>query len=185
MHRIRFQVTSVACVTLTLFLFTAPFRAEAGSGGLSVKDMAKIRAVNEAYATAWLKNDPDAVLNTPSNDAVLIPQGNRPVVGIEAIKKFWWPADGPRTTIKSFAITTDEIGGDGDVVYVRGSFQFSFSYEDKGRTSDLTNSGNYLMIMERQSDVTWRISHRMWGDLPANDVVKIVANTSMKRHPQK
>jgi ketosteroid isomerase-like protein len=121
--------------------------------------------VNEAYATNWLKNDPTAVMSILTKDAVLIPQGNRPIEGIEAIKKFWWPADGSRTTIKTFTITTEEVGGAGGVAYVRGTFKFSFSYEEKLKTSDLTNAGNYLMILKRQLDGSWLISHRMWGDL--------------------
>lgn len=153
-------------IALTLWLVFGPFNIQAESQKLSAADEAKIRAVNEAYAAAWLSNDPQAVLKIFSDDAVLIPQGGRPVVGIEAIKKFWWPADGGRTTIKSFTITTDEVGGGGDVGYVRGTYQFSFSYEDKGRTAELANTGNYMMIMRRQPDKSWRITHRMWGDLP-------------------
>ena len=166
MHRTHLQVIGAVSVALTLWLVVGVFSVQAESGKLSATDVAKIRAVNEAYAAAWLHNDPQAVLNIFSNDAVLIPQGNRPVEGIEAIKKFWWPADGPRTIIKSFTITTDEIGGEGNWGYVRGTFQFSFSYEEKGKMTELTNTGNYMMIMKRQADGSWRISHRMWGDLP-------------------
>jgi len=161
---IRFVVT--AGVSLTLWLGLGLFSAHAEPEELSAADVAKIRAVNEAYAAGWLRNDPEAVLNLFSGDAVLIPQGNRPVEGIEAIKRFWWPAGGPRTTIKSFTITTDETGGGGNIGYVRGTFRFSFSYEEKGRTTQLTNAGNYMMLMRRQPDGSWRISHRMWGDLP-------------------
>jgi uncharacterized protein (TIGR02246 family) len=166
MKRVHLRVALFAGLALALALTSESILAQGRSEKLSEADLAKIRAVNEAYAAAWLKNDAEAVLNTLSETAVLIPQGNRPVEGIEAIKKFWWPADGPRTTIKSFTISTDEVGGAGDVGYVRGTFQFSFSYEEKGKTSALTNAGNYLMIMRRQRDGSWRISHRMWGDLP-------------------
>jgi uncharacterized protein (TIGR02246 family) len=166
MNRTHIHVIWTVSVALTLWLAFGSAGVEAESEKLSATDVAKIRAVNEAYAAAWLRNDPQGVLNTFSNDAILIPQGNRPVEGLEAIKKFWWPADGPRTTIKSFTITTDEIGGDGNIGYVRGTFQFSFSYEEKGETKELSNKGNYMMIMRRQSDGSWRISHRMWGDLP-------------------
>jgi uncharacterized protein (TIGR02246 family) len=166
MKSIRLRVAVVVSLALALVLTAESILAQGRSEKLSEADLAKIRAVNEAYAAAWLKNDAEAVLNTLAETAVLIPQGNRPVEGIEAIKKFWWPADGPRTTIKSFTISTDEVGGAGDIAYVRGTFQFSFSYEEKGKTTELTNAGNYLMLMKRQPDGSWRISHRMWGDLP-------------------
>ncbi|HWT01757.1 MAG TPA: SgcJ/EcaC family oxidoreductase [Pyrinomonadaceae bacterium] len=166
MKRFHLRVVLLAGLALALVLVSESILAQGRSEKLSAADLAKIRAVSEAYADAWLKNDAEAVLNTLSEDAVLIPQGNRPVVGIEAIKKFWWPPDGGRTTIKSFTISTDEVGGDGGVGYVRGTFQFSFSYEEKGKTTELTNAGNYMMIMKRRADGSWRISHRMWGDLP-------------------
>lgn len=155
-----------ARVAISLWLVVGVVNVRAESGKLSAADVAKVRAVSEAYAAAWLSNDPQAVLKLFSDDAVLIPQGSRPVVGIEAVKNFWWPAGGGHTTIKSFDVTTDEVGGEGDVAYVRGSYQFSFSYEDKGKTTELTNTGNYMMIMRRGPDGSWRISHRMWGDLP-------------------
>jgi uncharacterized protein (TIGR02246 family) len=148
-----------------MFFLTTPSQAANKSTDIAEIDVAKIRAVNEAYASAWLKNDRTAVLRIFSNDAVLIPQGNGPVQGIDAIEKFWWPVDGPRTTIKTFTITTEEIGGQGKLGYVRGTFRFTFSYEEKGKTRDQTNVGNYLMIMKRQPNGNWLISHRMWGDL--------------------
>ena len=156
----------IVCLILVQLVTARPFGALHDVSGLPENEIAKIRTVNEAYASAWLKNDQEAVLRNFSQDAVLIPQGHRPVRGMDAIKKFWWPPDGPRTVIRSFTITTDEIDGDNCVAYVRGTFEFSFSFEDKGRTTNLANAGNYMMIMKRQPDGNWLISHRMWGDLP-------------------
>ena len=162
----RLQVMCAVSVALTLSVALGVVSVRAESRKLSAADEAKVRAVSDAYAAAWLRNDPEAVLKLFTDDAVLIPQGSRPVEGIGAIRDFWWPAGGGRTTIKSFDITTDEVGGEGEVAFVRGTYRFSFSYEDKGKTTELTNTGNYMMIMRRQPDGSWRISHRMWGDLP-------------------
>jgi uncharacterized protein (TIGR02246 family) len=136
------------------------------SSGLSPSDEARVRAVNDAYAQAWRKNDPDAVRSTLRPDAVLIPQGNAPVRGIEAISRFWWPADGPATTVTGFTVTTDEVGGSGSTAFARGSFRLDFSYADAGKTVSRTNRGNYLNLFSRDAKGEWRISHRMWSDLP-------------------
>ena len=136
------------------------------SSGFSPADEARVRAVNEAYADAWRKNDPAAVRATLLPDAVLIPQGNAPVRGREAIDRFWWPADGPKTTVSGFTITTEEVGGSGSMAFVRGSFRLDFSYEDGGKTISRTNRGNYLNLFSRDAKGAWRISHRMWSDLP-------------------
>ena len=132
---------------------------------LAPGDEARIRAVNEAYAAAWRSNDPSAVRATFWPDAVLIPQGSKPIRGLDAINRFWWPASGPRTTVTGFTITTDEVGGSGSLGFVRGSFQLDFSYEDRGKNVTRRNRGNYLMIMSRRPPGEWRISHRMWSDL--------------------
>lgn len=132
---------------------------------LAPADEAKVRAANAAYVEAWRQNDPAAVLATVWPDAVLIPQGSAPVVGREAIRKFWWPP-GSRTTIRRFTFTTDEIGGDGSLAWARGTFQFDFTYESQGKNSALANRGNYLNLFLRGPGGEWRISHRMWGDLP-------------------
>jgi uncharacterized protein (TIGR02246 family) len=136
------------------------------SSGLPPSDEARVRAVNEAYAEAWRKNDPAAVRATLRPDAVLIPQGNAPVRGIEGINRFWWPADGPATTVIGFTITTDEVGGSGSTAFARGSFRLDFSYEDGGKAVSRTNRGNYLNLFSRDAKGEWRISHRMWSDLP-------------------
>jgi uncharacterized protein (TIGR02246 family) len=139
--------------------------AGAPDGRLSSADEAKIRAVNEAYAAAWQKNDPAAVRATLWPDAVLIPQGSTPVKGLDAINRFWWPASGPGTTVTGFTVTTDELGGAGAIGFARGDFQLAFSYEDTGKSVTRRNRGNYLMIFTRR-EAEWRISHRMWSDLP-------------------
>jgi len=140
--------------------------AGAPDGRLTSADEARIRAVNEAYAAAWRKNDPAAVRATLWPDAVLVPQGSAPVKGLDAINRFWWPPSGPRTTVTGFTVTTDEVGGTGAIGFARGSFQLDFSYVDEGKAVARRNRGNYLMLFTRKGTGEWRISHRMWSDLP-------------------
>jgi uncharacterized protein (TIGR02246 family) len=152
-------ISALAFVALTNLVYT-----QTHAGRLSSDDTAKIKAVNEAYVSAWLKNDSTAVMKTLAPNAVLIPQGSRAIEGIKAIKQFWWP-NGGKTTVTAFTITTEEIGGEDKLAYVRGTFTLSFMYEDGSNKLERTNNGNYLMIMKQQADGTWRITHRMWGDL--------------------
>lgn len=131
----------------------------------SSDDVAKIKALCESYRTAWLANDPKAVLNTFREDAVLLPHhGDKPVRGIAAIRNFWWPANSVPATVTSFTSTMDEVQSSGDIGYVWGSFSLSFSYEEEGRKKTASNAGTYLMIMRRQSNGEWLITHRMWDD---------------------
>lgn len=146
-------------------VLAAAVASAAPVGRLAAKDEAKIRAVNEAYAAGWRANDADSVRATFWPDAVLIPQGSEPIRGMDAINRFWWPADGPATTVNAFTVTTDEVGGSGAMAFARGSFRLDFSYVDAGKKIERTNRGNYLNLFLRDSKGTWRISHRMWADL--------------------
>jgi len=132
---------------------------------LSRKDRTRLEALCEAYRAAWIANDQNAVLKTFIPDAVLLPHhGHPPVVGTAAIKSFWWPSDSPPATVTRFRTTTDEVGGSHDMGYAWGTFELGFVYADSGRTRAVSNFGTYLMIMRRQSDGAWRITHRMWDD---------------------
>jgi len=54
------------------------------------------------------------------------------------------------------------LGGvGGGIGHVRGSFSLSFEYDGK----TLSNHGDYLSILRRLPDGSWRISHRAWNDL--------------------
>jgi ketosteroid isomerase-like protein len=45
---------------------------------------------------------------------------------------------------------------------VRGRFSLSFSLQGEKRV--FSNDGNYVMILRRRSDGSWRISHYIWND---------------------
>ena len=146
-------------------MLAAAVASAAPVGQLAPRDESRIRTVNEAYAAGWRANDPDEVRATFWPDAVLIPQGSAPIRGMDAINRFWWPADGPATTVTAFTVTADEVGGSGAIAFARGSFRLDFSYEENGKKVERTNRGNYLNLFSRDSKGTWRISHRMWADV--------------------
>jgi hypothetical protein len=52
------------------------------------------------------------------------------------------------------------------MAFLRGSFRLDFEYEENGRKVARTNRGNYLNVFSRAAGGEWRISHRMWADLP-------------------
>jgi ketosteroid isomerase-like protein len=148
-----------------VLLFALSRSSPAGSNALEPADERRVRAVNDAYVSAWRKNDPAAVLATFWPDAVLVPQGRAAIGGYDAIRRFWWPP-GPATTVTGFTHTTDEVGGSGSLGFARGSFVLDFEWEEGGRRRNQRNRGNYLMILRRDPAGEWRISHRMWSDLP-------------------
>ncbi len=132
---------------------------------LAPSDLEDIKALHQAYVTAWLKDDTSGVLHTLTPEAVLLPSGIGPIKGMSEIKNFWFPNDGSRTKITDFATSIEELSGSGDLAFVRGQSRLAFTYEKDGSKSELKNEGMFLAIVQRQSDHTWRITHQMWGPL--------------------
>jgi uncharacterized protein (TIGR02246 family) len=134
---------------------------------LSSKDRLEIRAIHDAYVSAWRDNDQETLLRLFTADAVLLPHhGVPPVIGIAAIRQFWFSANAPRTTVKQFTQTPREIAGNDGLACVWGSFSLCFSVDVDGHEQRMASAGTYLMIVQRQPDTAWRISHRMWDDPP-------------------
>jgi uncharacterized protein (TIGR02246 family) len=135
-----------------------------GGGQESGEELARLRAVNDAYRAAWLAGDSAGVLRLFTPDAVLLPHhGDPPVVGLEAIRAFWWPP-GPPTTVTTLDLTSDGAEVNGEIGTLWGRFALAFSYESEGRRRSVRNAGTYLMVLRRQPGGEWRITHRMWDD---------------------
>ena len=125
----------------------------------------RLKAVNEAYEAAWLAGDSAAILRLFEPDAVLLPHhGDPPIVGLDAIRAFWWPRNAPPTTVTALEITTDGADLDRHHGILWGRFALAFSFETKDGRHSLRNVGTYLMVLRQQSNGEWRITHRMWGD---------------------
>lgn len=130
----------------------------------TAEDEAAVRALEEAYRTAWLANDSAAAMATLYPGAVLMPAGIEPVVGEAAIRAYWWPDDGSQTTVTSYEITVDEVEGSGDLAFVRGRGSLAFTYRSPaGEVSDHTSEAAHLSIARRGIDGEWRIARRAWS----------------------
>lgn len=134
-----------------------------GNAALSNADIAAIRSVSEAYVTGWLEDDTLAIVNTLDSQAVLMPAGMRPIVGIDDIKRFWWPDDGSVTDVTDYTMEVEEVEGSGNLAYTRGRAELTFTYSKDGQTTRQSNQTMYLTVYGRQSDGSWRILRRMWG----------------------
>ena len=126
-------------------------------------DERAIRAVDSAYVAGWLRDDTVAVLRTLATDAVLMPASQHPLATPNDIRAFWWPSDGSHTKILTFGRTIDEVGGEGNVAWVRGTDTLTYSYDKGAVHSQLGSRSMTLAVWRRQADGTWRIGRMMWG----------------------
>lgn len=126
-------------------------------------DEPAIRQVDSTYVAAWLRDDTSAVMNTLAPDAVLMPAGQHPLATPNEVRGFWWPADGSHTRIVTFQRTIDEIAGEGDVAWVRGTDTLTYTYSKGPTSSQLGSRSMTLALWRRQPNGEWRISRMMWG----------------------
>jgi uncharacterized protein (TIGR02246 family) len=131
--------------------------------GLTPRDSSAIDSVRSAYVRAWLADDTSGVLATLDSDAVLLPPGRLPVEGHSAIRAFWWPADGSRTTITTFEWTLEELAGTPHLAFSRGLSTVAWSYQKDSVRSQQTSRSVNLTILARGADGRWRILRQMWG----------------------
>ena len=152
-----YRVLSGAAFTLAGCMPASP------SPQLTADDERAIRAIDRAYVAAWLRDDTTGVMNTLTPDAVLMPAGQHILSSPNAIRAFWWPSDSSHTRILTFERTIDEVGGDANVAWMRGTDSLTFTYAKGGTTSQLTSRSMSLAVLRRQTDGSWRISRMMWG----------------------
>ncbi len=126
-------------------------------------DEAALRALDQAYATAWMNGDADAVMALFTEDATLVPHhGDTPVKGQNAIRNNWFnPAYAP-TVVSEYLREPAEIFVSGDFGVVRGRARLVWEYEG---TRTTIPDGNYVMFAIR-NDQGWRIRMLTWNDDP-------------------
>jgi len=149
---------------LAALLLVCPL-VRAGGGSLSPQDVAKIKQVHSQYEEAWLKGDPDAVRALFTEDCVLLPpHGDIARIGQKGLNDYWFPPDSPPTQITKLVVTPQSIGGDGQIAYVWGTDEVSWTTTQNGKQSSASHKGMFLNVLRKQANGDWKVSHHMWDD---------------------
>ena len=125
-----------------------------------------IRRLDTAFVQAWLRDDTAAVLRLFHPEAILMPPNGTPVVGVGAIKDYWWPADGSHTRITTFTRDIAEIEGTPELAYLRGAASLGWLYRKDGRESAQTSRSTDFVVLAADSTGQWRIIRQIWNQLP-------------------
>jgi uncharacterized protein (TIGR02246 family) len=128
-------------------------------------DRTAVEAAVRAYRDAWLANDAERVMATLTSDAIIYPSALRPIAGVAAIREFWFPSS-PATTVTEMELSIDSIHVDGDTAVASGMGSLTFVISSKGAPGVArTQRSWHVNVLRRQSDGSWRIWRRMWGDV--------------------
>lgn len=115
----------------------------------SAADEQAVRAVNDSFVRRLLRSDFANLAALYSPDAHFMPPNQPAVVGRDAFLK-WSRAFPP---ISRFELLVEEVGGHGDVAYVRGRYTMAFT--PPGAKQAIADTGKYLEVHRRQADGSW------------------------------
>ena len=132
---------------------------------LSGEDQRAIQANLQSYREAWLRGDAKAVMATLGPNPVLLPSGQPPIVGEEAIRAFWWPPDSPPGRVVAMELQVEAMSGQAGIAFAWGRGSLTFSYEEDGQEKLFTAASTFLNVLRKGPDGRWKTSCRMWSDL--------------------
>lgn len=145
-----------------------PVARDPGEGaGLAAGDREALRALDQSYAKAWLKEGPaaqsEAVLALFATDAVVYPDdGAAAVSGVEGLRAFWFGPDVSPVSVQAFERRADAIEGSSALAAIVGSSEIAFA-RDGTRSVE---AGHYIIHARPDASGHWKIERMMWSDRP-------------------
>jgi ketosteroid isomerase-like protein len=134
--------------------------APGAPAGLSEADHTAMHQLTDDFGTKAVAKDFNALSMFYTEDAVVMPPNEAAVTGRAAIKT-WFEALPPLTAFKLTEVSSDGVG---DLGYVHGTYEMTFTLPD---STVVTDHGKYVEVRRRQADGSWLISHDIFNtDMP-------------------
>jgi uncharacterized protein (TIGR02246 family) len=124
----------------------------------SSSDMVLARSISTNLTRAVDGRDPSAAAGLYDKDAVLMPPGERPVRGQQAIQAYWQKL--MTSGLRKVSLAPSELRMAGDIAYEIGEYGIDLIRADHQPGSE---SGKYIVLMRRQDDGSWKMTHDMWS----------------------
>jgi uncharacterized protein (TIGR02246 family) len=146
------RVQSVLTVLLACFVVSC---APSSEKTASDDDTAAANKVRDEFTAAFNAGDAAKVASLYASDAVLMPPHEPVITGHDAIEKHNKELfDMFTATIK---ISSGESKVFGDRALDRGTYTIELTPKTGG--SSMMDEGKYLVLLQRQSDGSWKITH--------------------------
>jgi uncharacterized protein (TIGR02246 family) len=139
-------------------------QSTSSSPAFASTDRDAVVAVTQEYRDAWLANDSTRVMAVFTANAILLPSGLAPVAGESAMRAFWFPTEGARTTVTAMEQNVTDVTGSGNRAVATGRGSLSFKVGDEVQVR--TQISWFANVLAKQSDGRWLITKRIWVDLP-------------------
>ena len=112
------------------------------------------------WLDAMKANDAEALGRLVTEDAVLMPPHDQPVVGRQGVID-WFAGVVKQARTTAVGVPQREVIMAGDVGIERGSFTWQVA--PTGGGAPIEDRGNYLAVWRRQSDGSWKVTREIWN----------------------
>lgn len=137
------------------------------SAGMQDADRAAIRQGDQDFARLMNAKDMKGVAAVYAEDAIVLPPNEAAVQGRAAIQT-WLESFPP---VSNFQVQTQDVEGNGDLAYARGSVSFTLSASGAALVEE---RAKYIEIWRKQKDGSWKIMRDIWNsDRPLSAAEKV------------
>ena len=132
----------------------------AAPAGLSAGDEAAVKAADKSWAKGANAGDAAAVAGLYTSDATVMPPGQQSVQG-EGVKEFFNGFFNAMAV--QVELNTSAVEGRGDLAIARGTYKMTLTPKKPGAKPLPTDEGNYLEVLKKQGDGSWKIAYDIWN----------------------
>lgn len=127
---------------------------------MDTPDAGAIRRFFDGFMIAFNGKDLDALRSCYTDDALVMPPGQAPIRGPDAIIDQLW-----RPTFDAFNVDSelpvDEVQVGGDWGFVSGTYDMRL--EPIGGGDRVLASGSYVDVVRKDTDGAWKIARAIWN----------------------
>jgi uncharacterized protein (TIGR02246 family) len=132
----------------------------AAPAGLSAEDEAAVKATDQSWAKGANAGDAAAVAGLYTSDATVMPPGEQLVQGERVQEYFNGFFNAMAVQVE---LTTSAVEGRGDLAVARGTYKMTLTPKKPGAKPLPVDEGNYLEVLKKQGDGSWKIAHDIWN----------------------
>lgn len=160
MHRMTLFLTIAA---LAMVVACAPKTQQPAPAPAAAVDTAAIRAMEAERLSAISKGDLEGYLAVYSDKAVWMPPQAPELVG-KAAARYNLKQSLEEASFTVQVETSEQVVMSPDWVLDRGTFVITRTEKKDGK--EVSSTGSYLTVWNREADGKWRISYDIWNSKP-------------------
>jgi len=132
-------------------------------------DVDAIKKLHNELNAAWDNSDINGILALWTDDGIAMPPKKSPYVGKERIStRLQFLND---TTLENLSVEIEEIKVSGDWAFIRQTFKGTWT--PKNGSEPTYENSKEIMILNKQTDGSWKIARYMWNSNPPENTNKL------------